>query len=244
MGKIVGGIFKGAAAKIYIGIGFVPDWVRLMNMVDTSYSVVEWNRNMRRKATFMEGIITKTMTDVDRAVLAKTYGIDVFDGLATPLAADNAAYLVKNTLNHQKDAGQTSGITTWTLDSSANRTGHFDQDLDVNFNVDAESGAEVIIQAASGIIYRSAIVALSNDGNAASDVTLADAVPSGTVLFVGSPYDYIGAKAGDVVPAGFSVSTLTATVNDDASTGASAEPHWFEAGTYDDSPMSFGSQAA
>jgi hypothetical protein len=63
------------------------------------------------------------------------------------------------------------------------------------------------------------IVALTNDGDAANEVTLDRSAPSGPVKFIGTKVDWVPAPVGVRMPAGFEILDVT-HVNADATTYA------------------------
>ena len=102
---------------------------------------------------------------------------------------------------------QRGDILAWTLDVAATRKGHFDAGLDTDV---CGVGSTVVIRAAStGKLYEAYIAALTNDGDAASEVTLNTAVPSGMVVHVGCAWDWVAAPVGKVMPAGIEITDVT-----------------------------------
>ena len=51
----IGGVFNGTGADLYLCIGFVPDWVHLLNFEAATPVEFIWNRNMSRIADVVEG---------------------------------------------------------------------------------------------------------------------------------------------------------------------------------------------
>jgi hypothetical protein len=230
MGKIVSGTFNGTGAALYLGIGFLPDWVKVFNLEDADLAEVRWSKNMRSKEQ-EEGRLgiriqdTGTSAGYSLAVLANAAGIAQYLGGDTMTAA-STVYLVKDDLDYAKNpqGGGTGAITDWTLDTSGNRTGKFDDGVDTTY---VGEGSEVIIRPDTTKQPRRAVItALTNDGNADDEVELSVAIGTGDVLKIGPMYDYRGAANRAIIPAGFAINA-TSVIN------VSGELCFFEAGTYD-----------
>jgi hypothetical protein len=221
--KRVGGTFNGTGAALYLGIGFVPDWVKVWNMEDGDAARLVWNRNMQRSAEMTEGLLQAD--DNDTAPDPRTVtdgGIRPFYSNGTTVTSASTSYLVLDDDDY-RESDTYGTIDTWTLDTSANRTGHFNLEADTTY---IGEGSIIRIRETMGQqIEEAAIVALTSNGEQADEVTLSRAVTSGDVLFIGRMYDYVGASANTVIPDGFSIHA-TDVIN------VSGEMCCFEAGTY------------
>ena len=227
--RTVSGTLNGTGAALVVGCGFKPDYVKLWNAEATNPVFVEWNKNMRSLEQ-IEGI--GTVSDGTQNLFARYAagaGIAPYDG-GDVMSAASTVYLlptadVVGTNNMARKAGSISAnVTKWELDTSANRTGSFN--VGVNTTYVGEGSIVRIYDPLTKATYETVMTALSNDGDADDEVTLAVAVPSGDVMYIGPMYDYIGASAaGDVIPAGFKIN-MTTVLN------ASGNIICFEAGQY------------
>jgi len=74
------GTSDGTGAVINVCLGWIPDFVRVINTDDeTDVPMVEWFRMMSLVTNMDEGILTKTLTDTDRSLLA-TGGVSAYAG--------------------------------------------------------------------------------------------------------------------------------------------------------------------
>lgn len=196
--------FNGTGATVNLGLGFLPDWVRAYNLESTVPLILEWSRQMRSGS--VEGVLT-THADSGALItrLAAGAGISPFYG--TVLAANSTANLRPHANPDFRYQGTLGGITTWTLDTAGNRTGH------VNHGVPTASvgvGSRVTVkETIGGLIKSCAISAITNDGDAADELTLDVAIKSGDLLALGPMYDLIGGSAGDRIPCGITIANNT-----------------------------------
>jgi hypothetical protein len=199
--KSIKGIYTGLGATIRLGLGFVPDRVRLTKIGNANLDQLEWTALMARTATGAGGIIRAGVANTPGfALLAVTAGVrPYYGGDLITAAALTDQIPASEVSGYQGNLGGT--ITKWTLGSSANRTGCFNAGLDT-----AKCGVGSIVQIDTKL-YR--IVALTNDGDAANEVTLDRAAPTGAVVFIGSKVDFVSAPVGTRMPAGIEILDTT-----------------------------------
>lgn len=217
MGKMISGTFNGTGAALYIGIGFIPDWVKIVNMEDTINSWVEWNKHMNRVGEHLEGREFYTGTTYQQlAELTFGTGIRPYHG-GDKMSAASTAYLVKDDANYAYSTtyGQ---IDTWTLDTAATPSGHFNLEADTTY---VGIGSQVTIDG-----YEYGITAMTSNGELTDEVTLSEAAPAGEITKISRMYDYVGAAKDAIIPAGFKINATT-VIN------VSGEMCYFEAGMYD-----------
>jgi len=222
--KTVSGTLNGTGAAVYVGIGFIPDSLKVWNLESSTPIYASWNRDMRT-ADQIGGSYTTT------ASLRYTVGAGLgpYRG-GTIAAAANTAYLVpfasaySGKTNNLVNAGTLGKISTWTLGSSDNKTGNFNYGVNTSYIGEGSRVQIVVPGAGVPTVYDVFVTALSNDGDAANEVTLSEAVPSGSVASIGPMYDYVAAVAGAVIPAGFVIYSTAIS--------ASAEMVSFEASTW------------
>lgn len=227
--KKVSGTLNGTGAAIVVGCGFKPDYIKLWNLEVTNAYSVEWNSAMRSLEQ-IEGIATASNgTQNLYARLAFGAGITPYRG-GDVLSAASTVYLVpvediagKRDMRDMYVAGGGSPVTAWTLDTAGNRTGSFNVEASTTYV--GEGSVIRIYNAGTKKTYEVTILAMTSNGEAANEVTLSEAVPSGEVQFIGPMYDYVGAASGAVIPEGFKINT-TGALN------TSGELIAFEAGTY------------
>jgi hypothetical protein len=220
MGKRIAGTFNGTGADLYLGIGFIPDWIRLINLEDGDEVSVFWSKHLRS----LEQIEGLQLHDSTTSPLTKGNGIIPYVGGDVFTSAQTAYIREEPDDRDMRDSsGGTGTITAWTLGSAANYTGSFDEGVDTSY---VGEGSRVYIEESVGHEFKWAtITALSNDGDAANEVTLSVPAKSGIVHFLSAMYDYTGVAAGERMPAGVKISNTTLNV--------SGNLCMFEAGTYD-----------
>lgn len=216
MSDIISGTFNGTGADLYVGIGFIPDWVRVYNLENANENSVFWSIQMR-SAEQLEGLQLSNSTT---SPLTVGNGVSIYRG-EDQFTTAQTAYIVCN-VEDQRGSGSGNDVTTWTLDTSADKTGKFNAGVSTSY---VGEGSRICIREdVSQAVKWATIMAMTNDGDADDEVTLSEAVKSGDVLFIGPMYDYSGVAANTPMPAGFKVSNTT--IN------GSGELCFFEAGCY------------
>lgn len=217
MGKIISGTFDGTGAALVLGIGFMPDWVKIWNEEDTVDGRVFWSKHMGRAADYPEGIEYYTGTVyIQHADLAFGAGIRRYKG-GDKVTSLSTTYLVRDDTDYRTSTTYGT-ITTWTLDTAATPTGHFNLEADTTY---VGEGSTIMIDG-----YEYHITAMTSNGEQTDEVTLNEAAPTGVVEHLGRIVDYAGAPANTIIPAGFQINA-TSVIN------VSGERCFFEAGTYD-----------
>jgi len=221
--KMIRGIFNGTGAAVTLGIGFIPDFVNLFNLEDGDLARYVWKNDFIRCAELSCGLHllgSSAAEQLDARTISDT-GITTYRG-GDKMTASSTAYLVKNKNQAKRANAWTeaapSFLDTWTLDTAANRTGHWNAECNTTH---VGEGSKICID---GIWY--GIQALTSNGEQTDEVTLSLAAPSGVIQAVSCMYDYVGAAVNDVIPAGFTI-TPTTVIN------VSGEMVLFEAGLYD-----------
>jgi len=236
---LISGTFNGTAAAVYICIGFLPDFVKLMAIGDsTHYGELLWDINDRIAAA-SEGFTIVTGTTYRQIdALAATEGCSQYEGgdsltatNQTSVSYGEGVYLAEDPVkDYSKNAsyGYTSNpIDTWTLDTSAARTGHFNDDCLTSVSR-IGAGSRILIKESSSGQKKWAYIEVltAGQGISADEVTLSRALTSGTIQFIGGKYSFSPMALGSVTPAGFKISDTT-VVNENNSMIR------FIAGTYD-----------
>lgn len=229
--RVVRGIFNGTGAAVYLCIGFVPDWVVLWNLEDADGAKMVWNRDMRRVADCVQGRQYVGSSGATQQALLTTTGIEPYKGgdllttsNQTSVTYGEGVYLGWDQKDYRVKPGDGGDsvsdlIDTWTLDTTANRTGHFNEDVTGTY---IGEGSEIMID---GVWY--AIVALTaGQGEAADEVTLSQSAPSGDVQCISGKYGLKPIAVGNVTPKGFKLNSTSVTNVNDEMIG-------FEAGVYD-----------
>lgn len=225
----IGGHFNGTGAAVYICVGFVPDFVNIQNLEGAVERKIEWNKIMMGATEVVEGV--RTVVEAPTA-LTKGLGIRPYYGgetlttaMQTSTAYGEGVYLKRDDWDYRHYSGNVSpgdakavDIDTWTLDTTGDFTGHFNEDVNGDY---IGEGSRICID---GKWY--AIVDLTaGAGEADDEVTLSDTVPSGDVLSITGKNGYKPIPVGQMTPAGFLLTATTINVNN-ALIG-------FECGTYD-----------
>ena len=224
----VSGTFNGTGSALYVGCGFVPDWVKIRNLESTFPFEIEWSANMRSSEQ-EEGIslgnatVAAASPGTPLTRLANAAGIAAYLG-GTTVTAASTVYLVKDTDPDKRDNGTGATISTWTLGNSGNRTGNWNDVCNTTF---VGEGSRIWVkQDVDQQVRKAVVTALTSNGEAANEVELSLALSTGTVVGLSGMYDYIGAAANTIIPAGFYLAS-TGTIN------TSGEMCMFSAGTYD-----------
>ena len=214
----IGGHFNGTGADVYICVGFVPDFVHILNLEGTIELSLRWNKMMMGAAEVVEGFDIQTASPT---ALTKGNGIMPYYGGEALTAAKQTSvtygegiYLKRDDWDYRHYSGNVSpgdavavDIDTWTLDTTANYTGHFNEDVNGDY---IGEGSRICID---GKWYT--IVALTaTQGEGDDEVTLSNTVPSGDVLAITGKSGYKPIPVGDTTPAGFLISNNTINVND------------------------------
>jgi len=241
--KSVTGTFNGTGAQVFICCGFVPDKVIVRAVGDADSASVVWTKNDRVAAT-IEGVVD---TDGATTLVSKAAGtgIAIYEGgdtltalMQTSVAYGEGIYLERDKLDYRYGTDQMPGggdgdavsdtIGVWTLDTSGNRTGHFNEDVTGGF---IGAGSRILLDNGNNGKPKqkwAVIEALSaGQGEAADEVTLNRSVETGIVRVIKGKFDYKPIKVGALTPAGF-VINLTALVN------VNDEMQAFEAIQFDD----------
>jgi hypothetical protein len=190
-------LYTGLGQAVKLGFGVKPDRVRLTGIGAATFKQIEWLPEYSRAATGAGGILRAGVANTPGfALLALTAGVRLYDGGDTVSAASLAYQVPANQVPAYR--GNLAGaITRWVLDNAANRTGHFDGAV-----ATASCGIGSPVDVDHELAY---IHAISNSGNAANEVTLSKAVPSGKCFHIGAKVDLVVAPVGTVMPAGIEI---------------------------------------
>jgi len=210
--------FDGVGSAIYLGLGpLPPDFVKIQNMeVGDYHYILEWNRNMR-SGEMNEGIrylIPLSASNSSATRLTVGQGIIPYDG-ATVVAAGNTTYLdsiemFPDVFTDQKRSNVANGyaaINTWTLDTSGSRTGHWNDEANITYV--GEGSIIRVRQDADNALKTATLLGVSNNGEAANEVTLSSAITTGRIEYLGPMYDLIVAPAKHIVRAGIYIAETT-----------------------------------
>jgi hypothetical protein len=229
MAKIVSGTFNGTGLASYICLGFVPDWVRIRGLESSTLATLRWSKNFRAAdcdngveehvgSTYIQPAAATAGTAIE-----PYFGGDKLTSTTQPtLTYGGQIYYLGWDLKDYRGTDIAAGsdaIGTWTLDTSGNRTGHFNNDVVGTY---IGEGSRITIDGRDYLIE----ALTAGQGIAANEVTLNYAVATGDVERISGMYDLAAIPVGNVTPAGFKLN-MTTPVN------ATGEMQWFEAGLYD-----------
>lgn len=192
-------LFKGTGAALTVCLGMVPDYVRMINISATNPVELIWNKRIARVAAVRGGLLN-TNGGALIAKLAITAGIEPYYGGTQLTAASSAILMPYADDSDMRDAvaGQ-APVKSWVSDTPGSGTGHFDAGVNTTY-VGVGSRVKVYSPQTRSTI-EAVIDAISNDGDAADEVTLldlkGDAVRSGDVHYIGPITDLRGALAGE-----------------------------------------------
>jgi len=227
--KCVRGTFNGTGAALYIGCGFIPTRVEVRAVGDAGglNPRVKWSSN-DRVAAQAEGVLDTDMA-TQAVQLAAGEGISAYAGgdiltaaLQTDTTYGGGIYLVRDEKDYRYGTNAMPGpnggsgdavattIDTWTLDTSANRTGHFNEDVTGTY---IGAGSKITIETGYGKLkihedlFIEALTA--TQGEAADEVTLNRAVGAGRVRKITGMYDFAPQAVGQIILPGFKISATT-----------------------------------
>jgi len=223
--RLISGTFNGTGAALRVGIGFIPDFVRVWNDEDNGGLAVAavWSKNMRTTDQ-QEGVLSSS--DAHFTELVAGAGIAIYRGTPEGFSAAQTAYIVRDTSPNKQGANvpTASRITTWTLGSATNKTGSWNAECSTTYV--GEGSRIAIRQSVDDQIKWATVVAMSSTGDQANEVTLSEAISAGRIEFLSGMYDYLGVGANTPMPAGF-------VINETGKLNTSGELCHFEAGQYD-----------
>ena len=226
--KMIQGHFNGTGADVFLCLGTIPYYIRLWNLEAGTPVTTEWSECMIHDILTCEGI---TRPADGSAVLDHTFGegINIYEGgdlmtttNQTSVTYGEGIYLERDDTDYRSFTNSAAGIsgdaatediTTWTLDTAATPTGHFNGDVTGTY---IGEGSLIRIRSNDNKhVYTACITALTaGQGVSANEVTLSRAVPSGKVEFIGGKYGYKPVAIGDVARAGVKIEYATLNVND------------------------------
>jgi len=195
---------KATTATLNIGIGFRPDVVRVLNRTD--FTGLYWSRD---DITNRFGVTRAGAGDLAQAADA-AHGLIVYAG-GDKITAASTTYLLKNEADQRAvDVAAGSKATQFTIDTAANKTGHFNIDV---VGATIGLGSKIYFDGDSAEYTITALTA--GQGADSDEVTLDKSPGSGTksVSRITSRWAYTGAASGKVIPEGFTLGA-SATVND------------------------------
>ena len=222
-GTDVSGVFNGTGgAPLYVGLGFIPDYVRIVNLESVGINQIDWSVNMRALETSGGIMTTGTAAGaITRTALTNQAGIMVYRGgdiVASAAAATN--YLVRDATD-ERASGTGAAVTKWTLDNAALRAGHFDATPSSTY---VGEGSRICIGSLGDAKWYTIISASSP--TTPTNVVLSEAAPSGDIVALRPMYDFKNPSAGVDMPAGF-------IIYDSSGANISGNKILIEAGTYD-----------
>ena len=113
MGRVLAsGTFNGSGAQIVLCIGFMPDWVRIVNLEDTDLAAFEWSINARSAEQIAGRQYVGSSGAVQVAAKTVGTGISLYRG-GDLLSAASTVYLV-NDRTDKRNAGTLGLIHEWT----------------------------------------------------------------------------------------------------------------------------------
>jgi hypothetical protein len=206
--KKFAGLFVGSGAARKICIGFVPDKVIIQNVSASDVGRIEWSRFMASKTTAAEGILTEESSGLAAALLTAGAGVRPYVGGEDITSATAAVimpvHMIPAYAGDMRAKGTLGLVDAFVIDTAANRTGHFNRGVSTTH---VGVGSRLLI----GEEWYTVQV-LTNDGDAADEVTLDRAAPSGEIKKILFPYDLYNAPVGQKTMAGI-VLAETGVVN-------------------------------
>lgn len=207
----IGGIYAGAGTSaLYIGLGFMPDEVKLFNIDQAEAEILTWNRLKQRSTVGYEGEV-RTAIAGDSTMLTAGNGVIPYVG-GDAIATASANYIipanaVSDYQGDMRQKGTAGTVNAWSLDTSGNRTGSFNVAANTTY---VGVGSPIWIKPVHSEVHQKyVILAISQNGDGDDEVTLNAAAPSGEITFIGYKLDFVNAPAGTDMPAGLKVNDTT-----------------------------------
>ncbi len=225
---IISGVFNGTGADVYLCLGTIPFNIKLWNLEASVPVISEWAPCMGAGPLTCEGLSWPAAGSavLDHAFgegIQPYYGGDLMTTTnQTSVTYGEGVYLERDDTDYRFYTNSAAGIlgdaattdiTTWTLDTAATPTGHFNGDITGTYVGD---GSLIRIQDNTNKhVYEAYITALTaGNGVSSNEVTLSQAVPSGRVEFIGGKFSYKPVPIGQVTKPGVLIGYATLNVND------------------------------
>lgn len=226
--KMIQGHFNGTGADVYVQLGTIPWYIKLWNLESATIETVEWAQCMIHDVLSCEGLERPKGGGavLDYAFgegVSPYYGGDLLTTTnQTSVTYGEGVYLERDDTDYRFYTNSAAGIsgdaattdiTTWTLDTAATPTGHFNGDVTGTY---IGEGSLIRIQSTDRKhVYTACITALTaGQGVSSNEVTLSWAVPSGTVQFIGGKYGYKPSAIGTITKPGILINETTVNAND------------------------------
>lgn len=225
--QMIYGNFNGTGADVYLQLGSIPYSIWLWNLESATVETYEWHRAMIHDTLSCEGIGRPKGGGavLDLAFgegISPYYGSDLLTtSNQTSTTYGEGVYLERDDKDYRFYTDSAAGIsgdaatediTTWTLDTAATPTGHFNGDVTGTYI--GEGSLIRIVDSDNQHTYECSILALTaGQGLSSDEVTLSMAVPSGTVQFIGGMYSYVPSAVGKTTRPGVKISNTTLNAN-------------------------------
>jgi hypothetical protein len=188
--KYISGIYLGTGSAMTLGLGFKPDEVIIRGVAGVT--IFRWSKDLGRVATAAGGVVQINHGSAQLNVKTMTQGIRLYSG-GVSLASVDTNILTHISLQDASTSSavntdQRGSITTWTLDTAANGTGHFNAASGGTY---AGVGSKVVLFT-NRREYTSFIRAQTSTWTTADHITLDPDVPaSADVRYIGPQYDFL-----------------------------------------------------
>jgi len=226
--------FNGTGADVYLCLGEIPDHVLIVPIGGsattgvTDTATLEWWRMGGAHNVISQGQLTYENTKLSRAnyVIGGGDGISLYRGgdvmtssNQTSVTFGEGVYLEPFDMDMRY--GPTHGktpydsvsavINQWTLDTAANRTGHFNEDVTGTY---IGPGSRIIIAGVEYFIH----TLTATEGSGADEVTLNEAAATGQIEYIGPKWTTRPVPIGATTKAGIKLETVTGDINTDGET--------------------------
>jgi len=211
--------YNSTGAAYYLCIGFIPDWVDIIAVGDAEVAHAHWSKGFTTAASdngFMEhgGSQATSLYTAGAGIEPYEGGDQMTSTIQTTVAYGDGVYLGWDEIGDYKSNSsygyEDEAIASWTLDTTANRTGHFNSDVPASGNRIGE-GSRILIKEEAGGAEKEAVIEVltAGQGISADEVTLSRAVKSGTIYRITGRWDLLPIAIGKVAPAGIKMSATT-----------------------------------
>lgn len=198
--RVVRGSFQGTGAALYLGIGFIPKQFRMWNISDGTvlYQLHDWTKDMRRTIKGFDGhsmLGQADMADGNASDVASGSGVSIYRG--GDVGNGTETYLIADPEPDKRAKGAGVAIDTWTLGSSTNKTGNWNDVCSLTYPNTCGVGSLIVIDGKEYTVY-----AITSNGEQANEVTLDAAAPNGRIGFLGGLYTHVQCPATLTMPPG------------------------------------------
>ena len=222
--QLLQGHFLAIGATHYLCLGAIPYHIEFWGLEGATPDTVVWDRSMIHDILTVEGIMRPT---AGGAVVDYAFGEGVapYEGgdlmttsNQTNVTYGSGIYIMRDDKDYRYYTNSAAGISgdastetidTWTLDTAATPSGHFNGDV-VGTYISKGSLIRIQENASPNRVYEATITNTpSASGGVADEIYLSRAVPNGKVTFIGGHAGYKPVPIGNITQPGMRINLAT-----------------------------------